>query len=492
MYLSKSQYCSAVQCPKMLWLKKNKPDVFDDSCMNQAVLDTGNEVGKLAQELFGEFVEVPFTKDFDEMLDTTAMLMSNNTPVLAEASFSFEGLFCRVDILRNLGDRKVELYEVKSSTSVKDIYKDDIFYQRYILTQLGYQVTKACIVHVNNQYVRHGKLDLSQLFVLRDLTDDAEESHDKVQNFIAWLKQYMSQESAPTDDIDEKCFTPYECGFFAYCTRSLPTPNVFNLSGVRKQKKFKCYREGLISYNDLYHAGVFPINTSVQIEHELFSLPPKIEKKPILDFMKGLSYPLYFLDFESFNPAIPLYDNSRPYEQIVFQYSLHIMEQKEGRLQHKEFLAYPGKDPRRELAERLCKDVPLNACTLAYNMTFEKTRIKELANLFPDLSGHLMNIVDHMQDLMIPFQKKYYYVREMEGSYSIKYVLPALFPNDPALDYHNLEGVHNGEEASATFKRMAEISDKEREVYRGHLLKYCGLDTFAMVKIWEKLKEVVC
>lgn len=174
----------------------------------------------------------------------------------------------------------------------------------------------------------------------------------------------------------------------------------------------------------------------------------------------------------------------------MFQYSLHYIEHEGGELKHTEFLAYPGADPRRALAEQLCKDIPKGVCTTAYNMGFEKGRIKGLAEIFPDLADHLMDIHDHIEDLMIPFQKKYYYTKAMQGSYSIKYVLPALFPDDPTLDYHNLEGVHNGSEASATFKKMANMDKPELETYRKYLLKYCGLDTFAMVKVWEKLNEV--
>lgn len=224
--------------------------------------------------------------------------------------------------------------------------------------------------------------------------------------------------------------------------------------------------------------------------HELFDYPPYIDVDSIRGFMKNLSYPLYFLDFESFQPAILLFDNSRPYEQIVFQYSLHYVEHEGGELKHTEFLAYPGSDPRRALAEQLCADIPLDVCTTAYNMGFEKGRIRGLAELYPDLREHLMNIHDHIQDLMIPFQKKWYYCCAMQGSYSIKYVLPALFPDDPTLDYHNLDGVHNGGEASEMFAKMATMQPKELETARGQLLKYCGLDTFAMVKVWEKLKEI--
>ena len=220
-------------------------------------------------------------------------------------------------------------------------------------------------------------------------------------------------------------------------------------------------------------------------------MPPVIDREKIARFLDGLSYPLYFLDFESFQPAVPLYDNSSPYEQIVFQYSLHYIPAPGGELLHREYLAMPGEDPRRGVAEALCRDIPVDVCTLAYNMSFEKGRIRALAALYPDLSDHLMNIHDHIVDLMVPFQKRHYYCRAMQGSYSIKYVLPALFPDDPELDYHNLEGVHNGTEASATFANMLNMELGEREACRNQLLRYCGLDTLAMVKVWQKLTEVV-
>ena len=182
---------------------------------------------------------------------------------------------------------------------------------------------------------------------------------------------------------------------------------------------------------------------------------------------------------------------SKSNSKMRFTNSLHYIEREGGELKHKEYLAYPGQDPRRELAVRLCQDIPANVCVLAYNMSFEKTRIKELAALYPDLSAHLSAIHDNIRDLMVPFQKKQYYNKRMAGSYSIKYVLPALFPDDPELDYHNLEGVHNGNEASATFCQMASMPSDELEQWRSHLLKYCGLDTLAMVKVWSKLVQVV-
>ena len=193
LHLSKSKYCSAVQCPKMLWLKQNRPEEFDDSVMNEDVLRTGNEVGDLAMGLFGDFVEVPFDRHLQTMIDETERLMGEGISIIAEASFSYHGAFCSVDILKNLGDRHVELYEVKSSAEVKDIYYHDVAYQSYVLSKLGYIVERACVVHINKEYVRHGELDLHELFVVEDVTIIASELYEDVEERLAFLNEYMKQ-----------------------------------------------------------------------------------------------------------------------------------------------------------------------------------------------------------------------------------------------------------------------------------------------------------
>ena len=182
---------------------------------------------------------------------------------------------------------------------------------------------------------------------------------------------------------------------------------------------------------------------------------------------------------------------TKPYTQVPFQYSLHYIETEGGELKHKEFLAEAGTDPLRAISEALCRDIPADACVTVYNKTFEGPRLKELAGYFPDLAPHLLSISNNIVDLLIPFQKGWYYNREMSGSFSIKSVLPALFPNDPSLDYHSLEGIHNGGEAMNAFPAMEKMSGEELEQTRKNLLEYCKLDTFAMVKVWEKLKEAV-
>jgi hypothetical protein len=472
-------------------MKQNKPEEFDESVMNQVVLDNGSEVGDSAMGLFGEYVEVPFDSDLGKMIKKTEELLEADTSIICEASFAYEGLFCSVDILKNLGGNKFELYEVKSSSKMKDIYHHDAAFQYYVLTKLGYEVTKVCLVHLNNKYVRHGDLDIQELFTINDITDDARSRYSEVERNLKYFADFLDAADEPELPLGEYCFSPYDCGFFKHCSKGLPTPNVFDVSGMHLDKKLQLYNEGCVSFEELLRNKTVNGNQKLQMRYEVSDLPPLVNKEKIAEFMKQLYYPIYFLDFESFQPPIPLYENSRAYEQIVFQYSLHYIEQDGRELYHKEFLAEPGEDPRRKLAEQLCIDIPKNVCVAAYNMTFEKGRIKELAQLYPDLSEHLMNIHDHIVDLIIPFRRKDYYCKDMQGSYSVKYVLPALFPDDPSLNYKNLEDIHNGGDASAAFSAMQNMPPDELQRCRNNLLKYCGLDTYAMVKIWEKLKEAV-
>lgn len=486
-YLSKSKYCKAKQCNKALWLLKNNPAVATE-IDNQAVLDNGTEVGELARGILGEYINVEYNEDLSIMIKQTKELLANESKIITEASFNFNNNFCSVDILKNDVDG-IEIYEVKSSTEVKDIYLDDISYQVYILTNLGYNIKKASIVYINNQYVRHGDLDLNKLFNIEDVTGIAFDKQDEISKKLTEIEEYMKQKTEPKQDIDMNCFKPYNCEFWDYCTKNLPINNIFKIREMHKEQKMKLYKNGIYDFKDVLKEDIKP-KYKQQVEFEVLNKNAIIDKEGIKNFLEKLYYPLYFLDFETYQQAIPKYEGIRPYMQIPFQYSLHYIQDENLELQHTEFLAIAGVDPRRKLAEQLVKDIPTNARVLAYNMKFEKMVIKELAEVFEDLREELMKIYDNIQDLMIPFYERMYYCKEMQGSYSIKYVLPALFPNDKQLDYHKLPVVHNGSEAMSTFATLHLKSKEEQENIRKGLLEYCKLDTLAMVKIWEKLKEI--
>lgn len=487
MELSKSKYCNAIQCKKMLWLDCYKSEEKED-VNNDSVLDNGTSVGLLAKDLFGEHVDIEFNYDKETMVKDTLNVLKIDNVVVTEASFIYNNSFCSIDILRK-NNNEYEIVEVKSSTKIDDIYIEDVSYQYYIMKNLGYNVVKVSIAYINNNYTRYGELDLQKLFNIEEVTEIVINNFKKVENNIKDINMYMEQKEVPTDDIGMYCFNPYDCPFFKYCTSNLPENNVFNIRRMYKKSKMDLYRNGIYTYDKLLKADI-DYKFKQQVDFELNNREPFINKENIKEFMNNLYYPLYFLDFETYQQAIPLYDGIRPYMQIPFQYSLHYIIGENEELMHKEFLAEAGIDPRRTLAERLVNDIPEDACILAYNMMFEKMVIKNLANLYDDLSDKLMNIYDNIQDLMIPFVNRDYYTKEMYGSYSIKYVLPALFPNEPSLDYHNLELIHNGSEAMKSYTDLCNLSKEEQEKVRKGLLKYCELDTYAMVKIWERLKEI--
>lgn len=487
MKLSKSKYCNGIQCKKMLWLDKYRSN-YKEEIDNSRVLDNGNDVHEVARKLFGEDINIKFNENLNNMIIDTKKTLKNDKCVITEASFVYKDNFCSVDILKKDGNN-YEMFEVKSSTHLKDIFINDLSYQYYVLTKLGYNIVKAYVVILDSSYIRNGNLELDKLFKKIDCTDKVIELQGIVQNNIDDINKYMNKVDEPNDDIGNYCFEPYKCPFFNYCTRYIEKPNVFDIRLMSNNKKIELYKKNMYSYKDLLNENIHD-KYKQQIEFELYNKKEYINKKKIKEFLDKLSYPVYFLDFETFQMSIPKYDGVKPYMQIPFQYSLHYYEMS-GKLNHKEFLAEADVDPRRKLAEQLVKDIPNDTCVLAYNMSFEKTVIKNLATLYPDLSDSLMNIYNNIRDLMIPFKNRDYYTKDMHGSYSIKYVLPALFTNDPNLDYHNLDLVHNGSEAMDIYAHLGEYSKEEQLKIRDSLLKYCYLDTYAMVKIYDKLKEVV-
>lgn len=487
MYLSKSKYCNAYQCLKMLWLTEFKPDEKEET-NNDAVLENGTEVGIIAKDLLGASIDIEFNKDLTKMINDTKRALEKEKVIITEASFSYNNNFCSVDLLKK-ENNNYEIYEVKSSTSISDIYLNDVSYQVYVLKKLGLNVTKVCIVYINSKYIRKKELELDKLFIIEDVSEIALKKQDEIETKIKEINEYMLQTEEPNHDIGMHCIKPYNCPFFKYCTKHLSKPNIFDIRVMKIEDKFKLYHDGKYSYQDLIKEELNPKYLE-QIDFELNNKKPSIKKDEIKKFLATLTYPMYFLDFETFQESIPSLEGASPYEQIPFQYSLHYRVSINSKLEHTEFLAESNTDPRRKLAESLINNIPENVCVIAYNCSFEKMVIKKLANLYPDLSKHLMNIHSNIRDLMIPFKNRSYYTKEMQGSYSIKYVLPALFPNDASLNYKNLEDIHNGNEAMNSFKNLRNVSKEEQENTRKNLLKYCELDTYAMVKIYDKLKEV--
>ncbi|MEA1983090.1 MAG: DUF2779 domain-containing protein [Campylobacterota bacterium] len=491
MKLSKSLYTRGLQCSKSLWLKKyNKDALTKPDKSAQAVFQTGDEVGGLACELFPNGKEIPFEgTTFEEKIALTKQWMDEGLKNIYEATFEYDDILVMVDILHINDDNSVEIYEVKSSTEVKDAYLDDASIQYYVLNGLGYVVKKTSIVHINNNYVRDEELELDKLFTIADVSSEIVELQVNIPTNLKHLRDQLSKDTEPQIDIGVHCTKPYACDAINHCWKDIPEYSIFNIAFLKTPKKFELLKQGIVNFTDIEDMSIFTQSQQVQIASEQ-EQKTIINKEAIKEFVEGLSYPIYHLDFETFQQAVPKWKGIIPYMQIPFQFSLHI-EQQNKDLEHKEFLAVEGIDPRYELAKRLVADIPDDVTVLAYNMGFEKGVIRKLADMFDEFASHLVKIHDNIQDLMTPFQKKDYYTPSMKGSYSIKYVLPALVP-EMAKAYEELNYIQNGGDAMQTYPLLTTMEDKEEvKKLREALLKYCELDTLAMVKVLDKLKESV-
>ena len=497
MRLSKSRYCAGLQCPKILWMDRNMPE--QKAGQNDSHLIIGNIVGNLAKGYFGQYAEVHFDRNnMGGMIEETELLLNEGTGVITEASFLYDGCFCSVDILRKVGGG-YEIIEVKSAsgkdddreTDLSQVYLDDIAYQYYVLTHCGLKIAKTFLMCLNKEYVRHGELDVKQLFALTDCTARVLSSQDEIPRNISAMKTVAAMESEPEEIIGNRCDTPYECGYKGWCFRSLPEHNVFEIGWrMKREQKDALYHDGIVSFEDIIRSGCALSEKPLrQVMTTLRNLPPHIDKESLRRFLATVKYPLYHLDFETYQQPVPEWDGVSPYKQIVFQYSLHIQSECCGAVEHREFLGKHGIDPRRELAEHLCADIPPDVCVMVYNKSFERTQLENLAALFPEMEAHLMSIRENIVDLMLPFSSGMYYCREMGRGYSIKNVLPALCGDDPELDYQKLPLIHNGGEAMTAYATLHEQPPEEAAKIRAALLAYCKLDTLAMVKVLEKLYE---
>ena len=489
MTLSKSQYIRGLQCHKSLWLHKNNPELKDKpDNQSESLFNTGHDVGELACQLFPNGVEIKFdSSNFDGMIQKTKELISNGTEIIYEATFKEDGIFVMADILVKNGDGW-DIYEVKASTNVKEYYLNDTSIQWYALSKT-INLYRAFVVHINNQYIRDGELNVKELFTIDDITDIVLEKQETIEPQLFEMEE-MLKNDIPNIDIGKHCDDPYSCDFSSYCWQHIPKKNsVFDIS-YAMGKQWKLYYDGILSIDDVpddFHLGA---NATLQLKHNK-SQEIKIDKPKIKEFLDTISYPINFFDFETFQNAIPRFDNQRPYAQMPFQYSLHILHE-DGTLEHKEFLGDENIDPRRPLSEQMLKDITPTGSIIAFNQSFEITQIKNLANVCTDISDELLALNERFVDLAHPFQYKHYYHPKFNGKYSIKIVLPTLFPDDDELDYKKLGSIQNGGDAMDTFANLYLLKDKSKlEDIRKDFLAYCRLDTLAMVKIWEKLHQIV-
>ncbi len=487
--LSKSSYIKGLQCEKHLYLYKYHYKEMDElSDMQKSIFKRGTNVGKLAQDLFpeGSIAAEGDPPNYQKAIKKTNDLIKSGTKIIYEAAFLFNEVLSIADIVVIEKDG-IKVYEVKSSTSISETYINDAALQYYVISNLGFKVKDFSIVYINNQYIRQGELDLQELFKTESVLETITPLQKSVKENVDRFKSVLLKKQMPDIDIGEHCHNPYTCGFFDYCRKHIPEDSIFDFSGMHLSKKYELYQDGIISLDDV--PDDYPLNKNNKLQLDVYnSGKTVIDKEANKEFLSDLNYPLYFMDFETFQPAVPAFDNSKPYQQIPFQYSIHFKKDKNSTENHFEFLAEPGIDPRKKFIENLLKDIQGNGDVIVYNKTFEITRLNEIARDFPEYAGKIEELVLRIKDLMVPFQKKYYYAPEMKGSYSIKAVLPSLVPE---LSYEKLE-INEGGLASIAYESLQTESDLMfiAEI-KQQLLEYCKLDTWGMVKILEKLYQLV-
>ncbi|HZD54982.1 MAG TPA: DUF2779 domain-containing protein [Candidatus Aquicultoraceae bacterium] len=483
-HLSKTLYMRGLQCPKSLWLDRKQPEVRTEPTPDLvARWEAGTEVGRYAQLLFPGGIEVPYdglTKV--QQLGETRDLIAQGMQTVYEATFSHEGVFVRADILHKAKDGW-ELYEVKSASDVKKHFPADVAIQYFVLAGSGIPLSRAFLVHIDTSYVRSGEIDPQKLFAAVDLTEEIGRKQPAIPEDLARMREVLSGD-LPGIDIGPQCTDPYECDFIAHCWRHVPEYSVFDLKG-RGVDKWELYRQGIVRMDDV---PLERLNAAQRMQAEFHrNRKEHADPEAIREFLEELSYPLCFLDFESFDCAIPPFDGTRPYQQIPFLYSVHRQDSPGGPVAHSDFLAPPGKDPREALCERLLSDIPEGARVLAYNRTFEVGVLRNLADRFPKHRERLLAIAEGVKDLMVPFRRREIYHWRMDGSYSLKNVLPVLVPE---LSYEGMT-IQEGMQASLAYLGLEKAeSDRERRTIEEDLRAYCRQDTLGMVRLLEKMREL--
>ena len=487
--LSKSTFLRGSQCKKSLYLHWHHPELKDKiTAMQQAIFSQGTDVGKFAQHLFPGGVDagIYVPDNYQKSIELTSQLIRDGVPVIYEAGFSFNNLHCFIDILVKDADGW-KACEVKSSTQVKPVNLLDAAFQYFVMTACGLELADISLVTLNTAYERIGELDINQLFKIESVYQQVLKRQDKVRQDIGDFFSTLNAQEVPIIDIGPHCTDPYDCDFRGYCWQHVPDYSIFNISRLNGDKKWELYRAGIVRFEDI--PPDFKLNDSQwqQVKAELKG-DSHIDYTAINTFLDGLAYPLYFLDFESFQPAVPLFDHSRPYQQIVFQYSLHTMESRTSGVTHTSFLAEnDGTDPRIPFINRLVSDIGNSGDIIVFNKSFESSRLSELATSFPEYKEQVGMINSRMKDLMVIFQQRQYYAPEMKGSYSIKQVLPAI----AGFSYENMP-IGDGGSASMAFTSLFTEPDPEKiKTTRENLLEYCKLDTMAMVEILKVLKGLI-
>lgn len=488
--LSKSKLMAFRQCPKRLWLEVNRLELRKDSAATQASFSVGHQVGDIAQQLYDPdsrgIVIDPQSEGFDAAFARTQQLLQSPQPIF-EAGFRANGALAFADIMLPVEEGSQHAWrmvEVKSSTSVKNYHYDDAAVQGYIARASNVSLKSIALAHIDSSWVYPGGGDYQGILKEQDLTEMVFHRGDEVSQWINQAQQILATDKEPEIETGNQCSQPFECGFYAYCSSQEPqAEHPLSWLPSRYSGKLSKYIEAnkVIELRDLPDAVLNDKQNRVKnasITGEVY-----FNRKGAAKDLVEHKLPAYFMDFETIQFAVPIWKGTRPYQQIPFQFSVHLLSEK-GHLEQQGFLDLSGGDPSESFAQSLINTCGESGPIFVYNAAFETSRIRDLAERLPHLAQPLLALNTRVVDLL-PVAREHYYHPNQKGSWSIKAVLPALCPD---LSYADLEGVKDGGMAMDAFMEALapQTSAERKKEIETQLLRYCELDTFAMVRLWSE------
>lgn len=482
-YLSKSKLLSGAQCAKRLYLEINRPELSEVSTATEQRFDVGHRVGEVARTRWTDGILIKHDTELREALrETQKVLADKAVPTLFESTFEANGILVRNDILERTS-KGMRLVEVKASTSVKDYHYLDVAIQTWVLRQAGIDLTHIELAHINSEFVYPGNEDYDGLFAFVDVRQEVEERLNDIPELVDRLRAVLAESDEPNIAIGPQCHDPFDCPFLNYCTPPQPDYPVSLLP-----RAGKVVNELLVEgYRDLRDV---PPGRLSNPTHERVRRVTQSGKPELLPGARGiiekLAYPRYYMDFETVQFAVPIWKGTHPYEKLPFQWSCEI-ETVDGSLRHAEFLDIEGHAPMEEFCRALLECIGPEGAIFAYNASFEKSVLSSLAQRFPKYAKSLTAMTERIVDLL-PLTREHYYHPDLQGSWSLKAVLPTIAPH---LSYGNLGEVQDAGAAPAAYMEIIDRAtpDERRRSLIADLRRYCGRDTVAIVELLGFLRQ---
>ena len=488
MQISKSEYMLFCKHPAWLWIKKHAKHLLPpiDEAL-QARFNEGHAFEPFVEALYPNLVRLEFNSyaEYLAMPDKTKEAWDCGAEVVSQGRYESDFVTCISDILKREGDAFI-LTEIKSSSSAKKEHELDLAFQKVVLEGAGYPIKRCEVAHVNSSYVRKGEISPIELVGFTDITDEVNALIDGTKSRIEKAVRVAQANDMPDPSPEQARLKSYNdwLGVRKKISPPLPDNSIHFLPNMDAETSYKLMKDGVATVDEIKDWTVLKPSTQKY-------LAAKAEGKRVVDkdklsaFMSEIIYPIYYFDYEASQSLLPPWDGTRPYQQVPFQYSLHILREPDGELEHREYLHRDISNPMPSLINSLMKNAGDEGSIIVWYESYEKSRNNEMAEIYPEAARFLKDFNHRIIDLMKPFSQNMVRDKAFLGSSSIKKVLPALIPD---LNYDDL-GIQEGETAARRWKEvtLGDVSHGKREKVYSDLVEYCKLDTLAMVRIHREL-----